>query len=118
MEVVQRVVALGRAARNDANLKVRQPLARLLARVPDEGASRAVVRHAEQIREELNVKSVTVIPRDADLVKYRIKPNLPVVGKRYGRLLPAIQRALAAAPGGDIAATVARGENVMIQVEG
>jgi isoleucyl-tRNA synthetase len=109
MEVVQRVVALGRAARNDANLKVRQPLARLLARVPDESASRAIVRHAEQIRDELNVKSVTVIPRDAELVKYRIKPNLPVVGKRYGRLLPAIQRALAAAPGADIAATVARG---------
>jgi isoleucyl-tRNA synthetase len=38
MEVVQRVVTLGRAARNDANLKVRQPLARLLARVPDENA--------------------------------------------------------------------------------
>jgi isoleucyl-tRNA synthetase len=118
MEVVQRVVTLGRAARNDANLKVRQPLARLLSRVPDESASRAIVRHAEQIRDELNVKSVTVIPRDAELVKYRIKPNLPVVGKRYGRLLPAIQRALAAASGADIAATVARGDSVIIQVEG
>jgi isoleucyl-tRNA synthetase len=118
MEVVQRVVTLGRAARNDANLKVRQPLARLLARVPDDSASRAIARHAEQIRDELNVKSITVIPRDAELVKYRIKPNLPVVGKRYGRLLPAIQRALAAAPGADIAATVARGDSVIIQVEG
>jgi len=118
MEVVQRVVTLGRAARNDANLKVRQPLARLLARVPDESASRAVARHAEQIRDELNVKSVTVIPRDAELVKYRIKPNLPVVGKRYGRLLPAIQRALASATGADIAATVARGDNVVLRVEG
>jgi isoleucyl-tRNA synthetase len=76
------------------------------------------VRHAEQIRDELNVKSVTVIPRDTELVKYRIKPNLPVVGKRHGRLLPAIQRALAAAPGADIAATVARGDSVIIHVEG
>ena len=56
-------------------------------RVPDEEASRAVLRHSEQLREELNVKSVVVLPRDAKFVTYRIKPNLPVVGKRYGNLI-------------------------------
>lgn len=69
--VVQRVVALGRAARNESGLKVRQPLSRLLARVPDEAASRAVERHGEQIRDELNIKSVEIVPRDAELGRVR-----------------------------------------------
>jgi len=117
-EVIQRVVALGRAARNESSLKVRQPLARLLVRVPDEAAAQAVVRHEDQIREELNVKRVKIIPRDARLVDYRIKPNLPVVGKRYGRLIPALREALAQAPGDEVAAAVARGETLVMQIAG
>src|SRR5260370_33465391 len=99
MKVVQQVIALGRAARNESSLKVRQPLSRLLVRLPDEPASDAVQRHSEQIRDELNVKAIQVIPRDAALVTYRIKPNLPLVGKRYGKLIPAIRSALAQSDG-------------------
>jgi len=118
MEVVQRVVALGRAARNDASLKVRQPLSRILVRVPEEQAAHAVQRHAQQIREELNVKQVEILPRDAKLVTYRIKPNLPLVGKRYGKLLPAIRETLLRCDGADIAARVARGEAITLEVGG
>ena len=103
MKVVQQVITLGRAARNESSLKVRQPLSRLLVRLPDESASEAVGRHSELIRDELNVKVIEVIPRDAALVTYRIKPKLPVVGKRYGKLIPAIRAALARADGGSIA---------------
>ncbi|HET8695885.1 MAG TPA: isoleucine--tRNA ligase, partial [Gammaproteobacteria bacterium] len=108
--VVQRVVGLGRAARNASRLKVRQPLKRLLVRLPDEAASAAVRRHADQILDELNVKALELIARDASLVSYRIKPNLPVIGKRYGKLIPAIRQYLAAADGAEIAAKAARGE--------
>ncbi len=118
MEVVQRVVALGRAARNEAGLKVRQPLSRLLVRVPDEAASRSVGRNQEQIRDELNIKSVEVIPRDAELITYRIKPNLPVVGKRYGKLVPAIRLALAGMASAEVAGKVARGEPTVIELDG
>jgi isoleucyl-tRNA synthetase len=117
-QIVQRVVALGRAARNNSNLKVRQPLARLMVRVPDEEASRAVLRQSEQIREELNVKSVVVLPRDAKFVTYRIKPNLPVVGKRYGKLIPAIRQALSQLAGIEVATRVARGETLTLEVTG
>jgi isoleucyl-tRNA synthetase len=116
IEVVQRIVALGRAARNETSLKVRQPLSRILVRVPDERASRAVQRHAQQICEELNVKRVELIPADAKLVTYRIKPNLPVVGKRYGKLIPAIREALWSIDGARVAATVARGEPVTVNL--
>jgi isoleucyl-tRNA synthetase len=118
MKVVQQVITLGRAARNESSLKVRQPLARLLVRLPDELASGAVERHSGQIRDELNIKAIEVIPRDAALVTYRIKPNLPVVGKRYGKLIPGIRAALAQSDGSAIAKLAARGELLRIEVEG
>jgi isoleucyl-tRNA synthetase len=117
-EVVQRVVGLGRAARNASRLKVRQPLARLLVRVPDDAATEAVTRHEDQILDELNVKSLEIIPRDARLVSYRIKPNLPLLGKRYGKLIPAIREHLAAADGTAIAAAVARRETQTFTIAG
>jgi isoleucyl-tRNA synthetase len=117
-EVVQRVVGLGRSARNASKLKVRQPLSRLLVRVPDEAAACAVRNHEALIRDELNVKSVELIPRDAGLVTYRIKPNLPVVGKRYGKRIPAIRKFLQTANGVAIAAAVARGETQRFTIDG
>ena len=118
-DVVQRVVGLGRAARNSSKLKVRQPLSRLLVRVPDDAAAEAAVRrHEDQILEELNVKKLELIARDATLVSYRIKPNLPVIGKRYGKLIPAIREYLATADGAAIAAAVARGETQTFAIDG
>jgi isoleucyl-tRNA synthetase len=108
--VVQRVVTLGRAARASSGHRVRQPLSRLLVRVPDDAAVQAVRGHAEQILDELNVKALEFIARDAELVSYRIKPNLPRLGKRYGKLIPAIRQACAEADGARIAASVAAGE--------
>jgi isoleucyl-tRNA synthetase len=108
--VVQRVVTLGRAARASSGHRVRQPLSRLLVRVPDDAAVQAVRGHAEQILDELNVKALEFIARDAELVSYRIKPNLPRLGKRYGKLIPAIRQACAEADGARIAASVAQRE--------
>lgn len=117
-ETVQRVVGLGRAARNASRLKVRQPLARLLVRVPDDAAEAAVRRHAEQILEELNVKAIEYLARDAELVTYRIKPNLPLLGKRYGKLIPAIRDYLASADTAAMAAAAERGETQYAEIGG
>jgi isoleucyl-tRNA synthetase len=117
-EVVQRVVGLGRSARNASKLKVRQPLSRLLVRVPDDFSADAVRRHQALIRDELNIKAIELIARDAELVSYRIKPNLPVVGKRYGKLIPAIRKYLVAADGVAIATAVARGEQLAFEIDG
>ncbi len=116
--VVQRVVGLGRAARNSSKLKVRQPLSRLLIRVPDAGAEAAVRRNEEQILDELNVKRLELIARDATLVTYRIKPNLPVIGKRYGKLIPKIREYLKTADGAAIAAAVGRGASQTFVIDG
>jgi isoleucyl-tRNA synthetase len=82
----------------------------MLVRVPDEAAAVAVRTHTDQILDELNIKAIELIPRDAKLVSYRIKPNLPVVGKRYGKLIPAIREYLSSADGAAIAVAAERGE--------
>ena len=114
--VVQKVVGLARAARGQSGVRTRQPLSRLLVRAPDDAAAKALQDHQEQILEELNVKTIEFIARDAGLVSYRIKPNLPVLGKRYGKLIPAIRKALEEADGAAIASAVARSEKFDIEV--
>ena len=79
---------------------------------------RAVRRHEDQVLDELNVKALELIARDAALVTYRIKPNLPLLGKRYGKLIPALRDFLAEADGAAIAAAVARGETQRWEIDG
>jgi DNA repair protein RadA len=116
--VVQKLVGLGRAARGLSGVRTRQPLSRLLVRAPDDASAKALAEHADQILEELNVKAIEFIARDAGLVSYRIKPNLPVLGRRYGKLIPQIKKALDEADGAAIAAATARGDEFSIVVVG
>jgi isoleucyl-tRNA synthetase len=116
--VVQKVVGLARAARGQSGVRTRQPLSRLLVRAPSDAAAEALQDHGDQILEELNVKAIEFIARDAGLVTYRIKPNLPVLGKRYGKLVPAIRSALEAADGAAIASAAAKGESFEIEAGG
>ncbi|NIA28114.1 MAG: isoleucine--tRNA ligase, partial [Desulfobulbaceae bacterium] len=116
--VVQKVVGLGRAARGQSGVRTRQPLSRLLVRAPDDKSRAALDAHQDQILEELNVKAIEFIARDASHVSYRIKPNLPRIGKKYGKLIPAIRVALDAADGAEIAGAAARGDTFEIDVNG
>ncbi|KAA3620923.1 MAG: isoleucine--tRNA ligase [Proteobacteria bacterium] len=117
-DVVQRVVGLGRSAREASKVRVRQPLSRLMVRVPEERARAALERHGAQIREELNVKTIEFLAADTELVAYRIKPKLPELGKQYGRLVPAIRKALAECDGAALVRAHAAGERFDIEVEG
>ena len=112
---VQRVVGLGRAARNRSGVRVRQPLSRLLVRALGGAEAAALARFDAQILEELNVKAVERLAPDAELVGYRIKPNLPRLGKRYGRRIPAIRAALTDADANAVAA-VAAGRTFTVEV--
>ncbi len=114
--VVQKVVGLARAARGQSGVRTRQPLSRLLIRAPEDRAAKALALHQAQILEELNVKSIEFIARDAGLVNYRIKPNLPRIGKRYGKLIPVIRKALDEADGAAIAGAVASNEAFSIEL--
>jgi isoleucyl-tRNA synthetase len=84
---VRRVVELGRQARGDAGMKLRQPLRRLVV----QGAHLAQ-RHTDEIAEELRVKEVEFAPVEA--LEVRVKPNLPVLGPKLGKELGAVRTAL------------------------
>jgi len=117
IDVVQKVVGLGRAARGQSGVRTRQPLSRLLVRAPSDRAKKALENHQGQILEELNVKSIEFIARDASHVSYRIKPNLPRIGRQYGKQIPAIRAALDAADGAQIAAQAERGEDIKVNLD-
>ncbi len=99
MGVLLKVVELGRSARAESGLKVRQPLAELLVHVPGAAEEAALTRFLDEVRDELNVKAVRFLEGSSGLVEYRFKPNLPVVGRKYGKLVPALRAALAALDG-------------------
>ena len=118
MRALLRVVELGRAARAAAGVKLRQPLSEVLVRVRDESELEGVRRFADQIAEELNVKAVRFLGVTDGFVDYQVKPNLPRLGKRLGRLLPALRAALAEVDGRAVAANVREGRNIVVEVEG
>jgi isoleucyl-tRNA synthetase len=86
---LRRVVGLGHQARAASQLKLRQPLRRLVV----EGAPLAE-GHAEELREELRVKEVEF--GHVEATELRVKPHLPVLGPKLGKELGAVRAALAA----------------------
>ena len=96
MAVLLKVVELGRSARAETGLKVRQPLAELIVHVPGHAEEVGLTRFLDEVRDELNVKAVRFLEGSSGLVNYRFKPNLPVVGRKYGKLVPALRAALEA----------------------
>jgi isoleucyl-tRNA synthetase len=100
MDALLRLVSLGSAARNSVKIKVRQPLAEMKVQPGSEADRRAVERFADQIREELNVKKVTLHdPAGGPLLRHLVKPNMKVLGPKFGPRLKEVQVALAAADG-------------------
>src|SRR5437660_349706 len=89
-QLVMRVVSLGRAAREKAQIKVRQPLNALYIRVLNRLEEEALVRHSDQVLEELNIKHLHLMSDDSDMLAYTLKPQVKVLGPKYGPLVQKI----------------------------
>src|SRR5437764_13862835 len=85
-----RIVGLGRSAREKAQIKVRQPLNALYVRVPSLAEEEALHRLSEQVLEELHIKRLELISSDSDMLTYTLKPQVKVLGPKYGRLVQKI----------------------------
>ena len=90
MDEVLKTVVMGRAARNTANIKNRQPIAQMYVKA-DHELSRFYV---EIIEDELNVKQVTFTDDVRAFTSYTFKPQLKTVGPKYGKLLGRIRQTL------------------------
>jgi len=118
MGAVLKVVGLARSARATSGVKTRIPLPRLLVTAPSE-AELAGLRHfADEIADELNVKQVEVLGLGEELLTYRVLPNLPVLGKKYGKRVPTIRAALAELDSQMVARTLKVGRSLSLEVEG
>src|SRR5439155_5803453 len=88
--LVMRIVGLGSTAREKAQIKVRQPLNALYVRVPSSAEEEALQRLSEQVLEELNIKHLELMSSDSDMLTYTLKPQVKVLGPKYGRLVQKI----------------------------
>ena len=91
MDEVLKIVVMGRACRNAANIKNRQPIGNMFVKAPFELSE----YFKEIIEDELNVKKVSFTDDVSSYTSYTFKPQLRTVGPKYGKYLGQIQKALA-----------------------
>src|SRR5215217_4441042 len=115
MDVVLEVVGTGHAARQEAAIKVRQPLPALLVHTRDPEMLESVSRLRDQILDELNVKSLEPIEDPGQYVSYSIRPNLRTLGPRLGRQVNAVREALSTLDPTEVAARVRAGTEVQLE---
>ena len=100
--LVMRVVGLGRFAREKAQIKVRQPLNALYVHVPNATEEEALHRLSAQVLEELNIKRLELMSADSDMLAYTLKPQVKVLGPKYGSLVQKILAAFKALDAHDV----------------
>ncbi|MCA9179833.1 MAG: class I tRNA ligase family protein, partial [Planctomycetales bacterium] len=99
MRVLREVASLGRSARMDAKLKVRQPLASVEVSLASNIHMAWLTEHDQIIREELNVKQIAYNAGNSPYIEYQILPNFKLLGPRVGNQLPSLKKRLASLDG-------------------
>ncbi len=94
MDVVLKIVTLGRSARDKTRLKTRQPLSELVLYLSDEDKVSVVGRFENLLREELNVKSLCFVDDKSQFLSCVVRLNLPVIGPKLGGQVPSVRRAI------------------------
>ena len=117
MAAAREAVAVGRGARAEARLKVRQPLAEAVVAAPP-ALARSIEGLVDLVAEELNVRRVRFVTDPAELVEVTVKPNYRRLGPRFGKRMPAVAAAVAALPAAESARAIDAGDGVEIALNG
>ena len=96
MQLAQQICSMGLSLRKKSNLRVRQPLAKIMMPVQDENFRHQVERVQNLICSELNIKGIEFLAPDNDILVKRIKPNFKTLGPRYGKIMKAISNEIQA----------------------
>ena len=99
MNSLREIASLGRAARMESKLKVRQPLAAVTVALNDPAQQEWLAAHDSILRDELNVKQISFTADAAEFVTYQIQPNFKRLGPQVGPLLPKLKATLQQANG-------------------
>ena len=117
MDLARRVASLGLSARSNANLKVRQPLAKVLVHV-SQGKAELSPELVEIVADELNVKALEFVKDAGTLVSYKVLPNNKLLGPKFGADFPKVVAALKSMDPAQVAARSAAGEDVTFELNG
>ena len=90
MELAQKICSMGLSLRKKSNIRVRQPLAKIMLPVQNETFRQQVELVQDLICSELNIKGIEFLAPDNDILVKRIKPNFKTLGPRYGKIMKAI----------------------------
>ena len=112
MDALVEAIQLGRACRNTANLKVRQPVQKLYVK-----GAKFEKAYQELCEDELNVKEVIFTDDARAFTTYQLKPQMRTLGPKYGKLLGKIGQHLAGMDGNDVVDAFARGEEVSFMID-
>lgn len=122
MSLAKRVVGLARAARSTHDLKTRQPLSSMVLVFAQEVFGVGVKDHVERVKDlildEVNVKEIRWAGRRGEFVTHEVRPNFRVLGKKVGAKMKAVQAALAAADGDELAAALERDGRLELAIDG
>ncbi|MEG1441997.1 MAG: class I tRNA ligase family protein, partial [Oscillospiraceae bacterium] len=113
MDAIRKIVMLGRAARNEANIKNRQPLGKIFV----QSLTPINPEYNYIILEELNVKDVEFTNDASGFISYKFKPQMKTMGPKYGKLMKPIFDEIANLDGGEVMATLNSGEMLKLTVD-
>ena len=117
MQLAQKVCSMVLGLRKKSNLRVRQPLQKIVIPVRDEAMRAQIEKVQHLICSELNVKAVEFLAADNDLLVKKIKPNFKTLGPRYGKVMKALGAAIQAFSQQQISALEANGR-CLVNVDG
>ncbi len=118
MALVMRLASLGHSARNQAGLKVRQPLAEVAFSVGNPEEAHALERYGDLLADELNVKKVRLLGSTGEVVSYTLKSLPKQLGQRFKGLFPKVAGAISELEPVQAAQSLLSGKPVQVQVDG
>ncbi len=118
MQLVMKLASLGHAARQQAGIKVRQPLAEIAYSVTSQDEGLTLERFAGLLADELNVKQVRLLGSAGEAVTYSLKPLPEQLGPKYKSLFPRLNLALAEVDPTQAARDLLAGKPIHVTVEG
>jgi isoleucyl-tRNA synthetase len=117
MNLAREISSLGRSARMNAKLKVRQPLAKVEVILADTTHLDWLQNHSALIRDELNVREVEFASEAQEYIDYQVQPNFKRLGPRVGKLMPAVKQVLAQQDGARLLAELRSRGSIALQVD-
>jgi len=117
MDLAIKVCGLGRSARSKSGIKLRQPLSSAVI-IADEQSINRIKRLKDLIIDELNVKNLCLSTEKEKVLRYAVKIHPEILGRKYGRLLPKIQKTIEQTDAKSLVESLRSGKGVSIEIEG